>query len=224
MTTATELLRDYIHAVSDPTRGAILMELAHAGELTPTQLGRRLGLSANNVYHHMRVLRKLDVVDAPRIAPRETYVEKYYRLTPDLQAMVSSDPEWLDRIQQELTAEDRKQLFIGMCLTMAQLLQRAARRYAAMDTQAFDTLTHQRMLGMLSISEMRMERLESRLKALREALRQEHEAGLTDDEPVDGAMREPPYHVALMAGLPFLWGDEDDSASVKSDARQAPTP
>ena len=72
MATVTELLRWYIQAMSDPTRGAIMSELYHAGELTPTQLARRLGLTANNIYHHMRVLRKLELVDPPRVVPRET--------------------------------------------------------------------------------------------------------------------------------------------------------
>ena len=84
MTATTEFLRGFIRALSDPTRGAILTELEHSGELTATQLARRLGLTANNVYHHMRVLRELKVVGEPRVVPRETYVEKYYQLAPEV--------------------------------------------------------------------------------------------------------------------------------------------
>jgi len=36
MATTAELLRQYMVAMYDPTRGAILMELGHAEELTPT--------------------------------------------------------------------------------------------------------------------------------------------------------------------------------------------
>jgi len=210
MTATTEFLRGFIRALSDPTRGAILTELEHSGELTATQLAKRLGLTANNVYHHMRVLRELKVVGEPRVVPRETYVEKYYQLAPEIQAVVGSDPEWLDRAQKDFTAEERKELFISMCLTMAQLLQRAARQYAEMDVAAFDTLMSQRTLGMVSINEVGQKRLESRLKSLRDTLRQEHESGIANEE------QRARQHVVLMAGLPFLW-DEQEEGKKDSD-------
>lgn len=202
MAESKEFLQGLIRALSDPTRGAILTELEHSGELTATQLARRLGLTANNVYHHMRVLRELKVVGEPRVMPRETYVEKYYQLAPEVQAVIGSDPEWLDRAQKEFTAEERKELFIGMCLTMAQLLQRAARQYAEMDATAFDALMTQRTLGMVSINEMGQKRLESRLKSLRDTLRHEYETGIAE------AVESPAQHVVLMAALPFLWHDQ----------------
>jgi DNA-binding transcriptional ArsR family regulator len=209
MATVTELLRHFIQAISDPTRGAILGELHHAGELTPTQLARRLGLTANNVYHHMRVLRKLGIVDPPRVVPRETYVEKYYSIAPDMLAILGRDPVWFDRVGATLTAEDRKELLIAMCLTMSQLLQRAARRYGSMDPEALEDLFSRRGLGMLSINEMSMERLEARLSSLRAIQSDEHEAGLDQPDP-----NNLPQHVVLMAGLPLLWGDvrESDTA------------
>jgi DNA-binding transcriptional ArsR family regulator len=204
MSATTEFLRAFIRALSDPTRGAILTELEHSGELTATQLAKRLGLTANNVYHHMRVLRELKVVGEPRVAPRETYVEKYYQLAPEAQAVVGSDPEWLDRVQKGLSAEERKELFVSMCLEMAQLLQRAARRYAEMDAEQFDTLIYQRKFGMLSINEMGQTRLQSRLQSLRDTLRHEYESGIADEEPLAR------QHVVLMAGLPFLWNHDED--------------
>ena len=207
MTETKDLLRGFIRALSDPTRGAILTELEHAGELTATQLARRLGLTANNVYHHMRVLRELGVVGEPRVVPRETYVEKYYQLAPEIRAVLDNDPEWLDKAQSGLSAEERKELFISMCLEMAQLLQRAARRYAEMDAETFDSLIQRRTLSMLSINEMGQARLESRLKSLRDTLRQEHESGIADDEPRSR------QHIALMASLPFIWDIEEDKES-----------
>jgi DNA-binding transcriptional ArsR family regulator len=208
--TTNELLQGFIRALSDPTRGAILTELEHEGELTATQLARRLGLTANNVYHHMRVLRELAVVGEPRVVPRETYVEKYYQLAPEMQALLGNDPEWLDRAQSRLTAEDRKELFISMCLTTAQLLQRAARRYAKMDAQEFDALIRQRRLGMVSINDMGQERLESRLKSLRDIQRQEHETGFAEA----GEAYRRPQHVVLMAALPFLWEAENEDSGA----------
>ncbi len=93
-----------------------------------------------------------------------------------------------------------------MCLTMSQLLQRAARRYGAMDPEAMDDLFSRRGLGMLSINEMSMERLEARLSSLRAIQHQEHEAGLDQPDP-----KNLPQHVVLMAGLPLLWGDVGES-------------
>lgn len=209
MGTVAELLRQYIAALSDPTRGAIMVELAHAEELTPTQIARRLGLTANNVYHHMRVLRELGVVDPPRAVPRETYVEKYYRINADLVAAVNSDPEWLDKLQAPMTSADRKALFTGMCMTTAQLLMRAARRYEAMDDDAFDSLVYQRQMGMVSINHLTREQLMRRLASLRAMLAEEHAADAATQQGADAKVPAPP-HMALMVGLPFIWEDEAD--------------
>ena len=211
MATVAELLRNYIAAISDPTRGAILMELGHAQELTPTQIARRLGMTANNVYHHMRVLREMGVVDPPRAVPRETYVEKYYRVNADLVAAVNSDPEWLDKMQVSLTAADRKALFTGVCMTMAQLLMRAARRYEAMDDDAFDQLVYQRQLGMASINNMRRDKLERRLATLRDMLAKEQADDRAGAEASEASASEAPSaerDTVLMAGLPLFWDDE----------------
>jgi DNA-binding transcriptional ArsR family regulator len=208
-TSDTELLRAYITAMTDPTRGMILMELGHAGELTPTQLAKRLGLTANNIYHHMRVLRELDVVDPPRAAPRETYVEKYYRVAPRLLNLLSADSFWLDKAQAGMPLADRKALIIGMYLTAARLLTRAARRYEAMDDTEFEELIFQRELGMISLNSMTRERLTGRLAALRGMLREESETrramGGPDGEPADER------DMVIMAALPLNWGDEDAS-------------
>ena len=209
MATGNELLRNYITAMTDPTRGMILMELGHAGELTPTQLARRLGMTANNIYHHMRVLRELGVVDPPRAAPRETYVEKYYRITPELLRLTSGDPFWIDRTQADISPGDRKALLISMYLTAARLLTRAARRYEAMDDAEFDENMYQRELAMVSINDMTRERLTGRLATLRGILRDEHEASVV----AGGAQREPAAEqdVVIMVALPQIWdGDEGD--------------
>lgn len=209
MSSGDKLLRNYITAMSDPTRGMIIMELGHAGELTPTQLARRLGLTANNVYHHMRVLRDLGVVDPPRAVPRETYVEKYYRITPELVQLVSGDPFWIDRTQAGMAASERKALIVGMYLTAAQLLTRAARRYEALDDATFEETLYRPELAMVSINDMSRERFAHRLAALRGMLRDEHEASVAKgDSPPDATQER---DVVIMTGLPFLW-DDDDSA------------
>ena len=225
MATIAELLRQYMVAMYDPTRGAILMELGHAEELTPTQIARRLGLTANNVYHHMRVLREMGVVDPPRAVPRETYVEKYYRINADLAAAVNSDPEWLDKTQASQTAADRKALFTGMCMTMAQLLMRAARRYQAMDDEEFERKFYETQDIMASVNSMDHEKLVQRLASLRGVFAEEWRAdaearpkdGADDaDTPTDGAVanagRETSANrrnIVLIAALPLLW-DEDE--------------
>ena len=219
MATVADLLRQYITAISDPTRGAIVLELAHAEELTPTQLARRLGLTANNVYHHMRVLRELGVVDAPRAVPRETYVEKYYHINAEVVAAVNSDPEWLDKTQVSLTAADRKALFSAMCLTMAQLLMRAARRYETMDAEAFDQLVHQQQLGMASINTMDREKLARRLASLRGMLAEEQRTEAEVAEAPDLAdQRARSQNLVLMAALPLVWDEDAGGAGERQPA------
>jgi DNA-binding transcriptional ArsR family regulator len=197
MDAVADQLQQYATAVSDPTRGMILMELDRAGELTATQLARRLGLTPNNVYHHMRVLRRLDVVEPPRPVPGETYVEKYYRLRPEIQAAVRLEPDWYDQVQTGMTTEDRRAVLASMCLTMAHLLRQAARHYQEMDADTLDEFARQQKLILLSVQEVSRERLQFRLEALREVLAREGEqfAG----EP------SPPTDLLLIAGLPSVW-------------------
>src|SRR5215467_11365577 len=95
------LLRNAIEALSDPTRGAILLELGRVGESTATQLARQLGLTANNVYHHMRVLTKLGLLEPPRVVPGKTYVEKYYRLRREV-IEATQEAGWVDRVMQSM--------------------------------------------------------------------------------------------------------------------------
>lgn len=219
-----EALKRYIRGLSDPTRGAILLELEHAEELTATQLARRLALTANNVYHHMRVLLEMGVVAPPRSVPGPTYVEKYYRLQPDLKSVVRGDAAWLDRTQAQMSAQERKVLFIGMCLTMSQLLQRAARRYEAMDAEAFDRLSYQQRLGLVSINELSRPAYERRLGLLRDLLAREQAAqgteiqeqhsstGAAAESEQPGDQRGVPAvgtDLVLLAGLPLLWEDAD---------------
>jgi DNA-binding transcriptional ArsR family regulator len=202
MTTVGEQLRQYASAVSDPTRGAILMELNHAGELTATQLARRLGLTPNNVYHHMRVLLQLGVVDPPRPVPGDTYVEKYYHLNPSIRSAVTLDPIWYDEVQKTMTTEDRRAVIVSVCLTMAHLLRQAARRYEEMDAEELDRYARAQQLIMLSIGELSRDRLQFRLNGLRHMLLQENEE--LQKEP------SPPTDLVLFASLPALWNGASD--------------
>jgi len=192
------LLRNAIEALSDPTRGAILLELGRVGESTATQLARQLGLTANNVYHHMRVLTKLGLLEPPRVVPGKTYVEKYYRLKRAL-VMGARGPGWLDRAQRTLTLAERKALIISVCLRTAQMLRRAARRYEEMDAAALDDLFNRQQLGIFSINQMQRERFVYRLAGLRELIAREAELF-----PEGGGELEA-TDVVLMAGLPFFW-------------------
>jgi DNA-binding transcriptional ArsR family regulator len=201
--TLEELLRSYIKAISDATRGAIVQELGHADELTATQLAHRLGLSANNVYHHMRVLLQLGVVNPPRAVPGPTYVEKYYQLNPKLR-QATEDPDWLDRTQSTMTPQERQALVIGMCLTMAHRLQLAARRYGAMDAETFDLMAHTEELLMISVNDMGRKRLVARLRELRALLQREYE----EFPPSSDSASE--TDMVLIAGLPAIWGQLDD--------------
>lgn len=219
MATRAELLKQYMVAMYDPTRGAILMELGQVGELTPTQIARRLGVTANNIYHHMRVLRELGVVDPPRAVPRDTYVEKYYRINPALAAMVNSDPNWVDNSQEHMTAADRKALFCGMFMTMAQLLMRAARRYQAMDDDDFQRRLYDSQDIMASVNTMDHTKLVRRLASVRGMLAEEWRAdaeaqGSAADGDAAGAHSE--RNLVLMASLPLLWDDDEQPGNAAS--------
>jgi DNA-binding transcriptional ArsR family regulator len=143
------LLRQYLHALSDATRADILLEIEEAGEITATQLGARLGLTVGNVYHHLRVLHRLGVLDAPRVVPGPTYVEKYQRLHPELARL--RDPGWLDRVQETMSPAERQAVWVAMCAHAGHLMIRAATRFAALDPDDYERLVYGPAMGMVSI-------------------------------------------------------------------------
>jgi DNA-binding transcriptional ArsR family regulator len=197
MTALSEQLRQYAVAISDPTRGSIVVELDRAGELTATHLARRLGLTANNVYHHMRVLRGLGVVDPPRAVPGDTYVEKYYRINPELQAAVRLDQDWYERVGPTLAPEDRQALVISVCLTMAELLRRAARNVREMETGTFMRQVTEEQMLTLSMNRISRGQMQARMQAVRAVLEQQDREWAEDTAPRTELM--------LLAGLPGMF-------------------
>jgi DNA-binding transcriptional ArsR family regulator len=192
------LLQRAIKAFLEPTRAAILMELARSGELTATHLARRLGLTANTISHHLRVLSGLGLLEPPRVVPGKTYVEKFYQVKREL-VLSPRDPGWIDRAQQTLTVEERKAVLINLLLWASQIIRQAALRYERMDANALDDLFGHLQEGMVSINSMHRDRLQYRLAALRELLAREVELfPETEDET------NPP-NIVIMAGLPLFW-------------------
>lgn len=145
-----ELLQNYLNALMDPTRASLLSELASGGELTATQMAQRLGLTANNVYHHLRKLKDLALLEPPRVVPGPTYVEKYYRLRPALTVAIQ-DPGWLDQAQKGRSPAERQAIWVAFCAQLAQLMMRAAKHYASMTPEEWEQAVQTTKAGMLSL-------------------------------------------------------------------------
>ncbi len=191
-------LSNLVEAMTDSTRGAILVELGDAGERTATQLAHRLDLTANNVYHHMRVLRRLEVVPAPRAVPGPTYVEKYYRLHPDL-AQAVHDPFWLDHVLDSQPPAVLRRLMAAELLLLSHLLRRASAR---VDALGDDAILQQRLDARSMVSFGRMSDISyaqrlARMRAIVQAEAEEAEGGTAP--PESGG------HLVLMVGMPDLW-------------------
>ena len=60
-------LKPYLHAIADPTRLSILLELAHTGERQVLELARLLGLSQPLASWHLRILRQAGLVTTRRL-------------------------------------------------------------------------------------------------------------------------------------------------------------
>lgn len=192
----TDQLRQYATAIADPTRGLLLVEIDRAGEATATQLARRLGLTANNVYHHMRILLQLGLVDPPRVVPGPTYVEKYFRINPRIRAALRLDPEWYDRVGATITPADRQAVLVSTCLTMAHLLRQAAHEYAELDPETLDRHVRDQKLILQSMNRISRDQLELRLPVLRDTLESFDEKAAED--------RSPRTDLTIVAALPSL--------------------
>src|SRR5262249_15543865 len=117
---------------------------------------------------------------------------------PEL-AMGARDPGWVDRVQHSLTPQERKALLISVLLQASQILRQAANRYERMDAETLDKLFNQEQLGLVSINQMQLERLQYRVAGLRELIAREAVLfpNLTEES------RAP--DVVMMAALPLFW-------------------
>ena len=73
-----ELLADRFHALSDPTRVAIVNRLAQAVETCVCDLTAAFDLSQPTISHHLKVLREAGLVESTR---RGTWA--YYSVKPE---------------------------------------------------------------------------------------------------------------------------------------------
>ncbi len=193
MNTVETLLRAYIEALSEPTRASILMEIEQRGELTATQLAERLDLTPNNVYHHLRVIKRYGVLAEPRVVPGPTYVEKYYRLRQELR-QAFKDPGWLDRAQQDLSLEARQAFWCAFAMVAGQLMIRAAKQYQAMDPAQWQETVLQHPTGMISLRELGSSQYQENLETLRAQV---------VNQPIEES--ESHKFVMLIAALPGIW-------------------
>lgn len=187
------LLKAYIEALSEPTRASILMEIEKSTELTATQLAQRLDLTANNVYHHLRVIKRFGVLDAPRVVPGPTYVEKYYRLRAELRSAFK-DPGWLDRAQRDLSVPARQAFWCAFAMVAGQLMIRAAKQYQAMDPATWEKTVLQNQTGMISLRELGSSQYQKDLEMLRTQI---------VNRPADNG--EAHQYILLIAALPGIW-------------------
>lgn len=207
-------LSNLVEALGDPTRGGILLQLEHDEERTPTQLARALGVSANNVYHHMRVLRRLEVVGPPRAVPGPTYVEKYYRLHPDL-VRATTDPYWLDQVLEGEPPDVRRRVRAAELLLLANLLRRAAAQAEALSDDEVRT-QRQDALSMVSVARVPRPRYLRRLERMRAIVAAERRDG--PEEPGNRRGQD----LVMMVGIPALWSDDTDPASAPAAVNTTP--
>lgn len=198
METVESLLKAYIEALSEPTRASILMEIEKSTELTATQLAKRLDLTANNVYHHLRVIKRFGVLDEPRVVPGPTYVEKYYRLRTELRAAFK-DPGWLDRAQEGLSVPARQAFWCAFAMVTGQLMIRAAKQYQAMAPATWEKTVLQNQSGMISLRELGASQYQKDLEMLRSEI---------VNRPADQG--EAHQYILLIAALPGIWDSAHD--------------
>jgi len=170
MDDARALLGQYLEALTDPTRASILFELEGAGELTATQIARRLGLTVNNVYHHIRVLNRLGVLAEPRVVPGPSYVEKYYRVQGALTEPL--DPTWYDEASRERTMAQQQLQWCAFCAHLGQVFLQAAQRYAALAPEEWEKTVLGDWAGMLSRRDLARDRYLGDLEKIRAVVNQ----------------------------------------------------
>ena len=81
-------------ALAHPTRRAIYLALTHSDELSTVQIERQLGVDRYNLYHHMKKLASLDLIENHRDQGRARWWRKaaQVELPELLQASTSVQP------------------------------------------------------------------------------------------------------------------------------------
>ena len=81
-------------ALAHPTRRGIYLALTHSDELSTVQIERQLGVDRYNLYHHMKKLASLDLIENHRDQGRARWWRKaaQVELPELLQALTSVQP------------------------------------------------------------------------------------------------------------------------------------
>ena len=87
-------------ALAHPTRRAIYLALTHSDELSTVQIERQLGVDRYNLYHHMKKLASLDLIENHRDQGRARWWRKAAQIelpellhaSPSVQPPTTSSP------------------------------------------------------------------------------------------------------------------------------------
>jgi len=156
--------------LSDHTRALVFNELLMGGELTASIISQRLQLSFTKVSYHVRKLLAAEAIEPTRQVIAGFRVEKFYRIKPQLLALLFSTPNALGGIHQGLTPAERQVVHCAYLVVVANVLKRAADRYERMDPEQFDILFSQDELMMLSFGSMPRGMLKQLLRVAKAAL------------------------------------------------------
>jgi hypothetical protein len=142
----------------------------------------------------------LRLVSYPRAVPGLTYVEKYYRLHPNL-AAATQDPHWLDRTLESEPPIVQRRLMAAELLPMSHLLRQAAARTEMLDD---DAVAEQRRAArsMLSLGRVSRPRFLGPLEAMRRIVEAKHE------RYGEGSGAAVGTDLVLMVGVPDVWPEE----------------
>lgn len=197
---AQEEFKGLADTLADPTRGRIYLTLStlHLKGMTATQLAKDLELNVNTIYYHLRLLREVGLVSDPEVVVRDNYIEKYYRLAPQIRAAMRRDPSALDKAMRDLPLEQRQKITVALCSAAAQLFARAARQIEAMPAEKYEDLWCPPALGTISIGHFKREEYQANLEALRQLILSQPEMQKGEEEEDGGP------HVIIMGGLPFI--------------------
>lgn len=120
-----------ITAFKNPTRTAVFYQLLRKPESTATEIAKRLSEDFDVVHYHLKHLRKLKLVQEPKIVVRRNYVEKRYSLRPDFKERLLESLEPLVAEEKALSAKDSRNLIIALLSVVRSIITESVKRLEA---------------------------------------------------------------------------------------------
>jgi len=116
-----------IHTLKNPTRAAIFYQLLRKPNSTATEIAKRLGEDFDVVHYHLKQLRKINLIQEPKVIVKRNYVEKQYSIRSDFKERLLESLKQL-AVKEKESPKDSRNLIAAFLTVIQSIITESTKR------------------------------------------------------------------------------------------------